>query len=171
MMMITCKRCCENKPPSAFHRNSKNRNGYDSKCKLCWYAIGAEKRSKAGSEKMCPECWMVRPVEDFAKNDRTFDGYWTKCRFCYGKTNNPRSRELRTGWTDDEYKQALIEQEGLCAICKKAQVTALHADHDHKSKQKRALLCNNCNTGIGKFFDDVELLQSAISYLNQYSQE
>ncbi len=41
-------------------------------------------------------------------------------------------------------------------------------DHDHKTHKIRNLLCNNCNTGLGLFNDDILVLSSAIDYLKKY---
>jgi hypothetical protein len=38
-------------------------------------------------------------------------------------------------------------------------------DHDHKTGLLRGVLCNNCNTGLGKLGDSEAGLLRAISYL------
>ena len=43
----------------------------------------------------------------------------------------------------------------------------LAVDHDHKTGKIRGLLCISCNVGLGHFQDDVELLRSAILYLQE----
>lgn len=66
--------------------------------------------------------------------------------------------------TDEEYNDLFVGQHGKCAICGKKGVK-LHVDHKHGEKGPRGLLCTNCNTGIGCFKDDPELLGKAIDYL------
>ena len=64
-------------------------------------------------------------------------------------------------------------QKGLCPICKKAMTlggrrtkdTAV-IDHCHRTNKKRGLICFACNIGLGMFKDDVDLLISAVIYLN-----
>ncbi len=40
-------------------------------------------------------------------------------------------------------------------------------DHDHKTGIYRGILCNFCNTMLGYFHDDPDLLSRAIQYLQQ----
>lgn len=62
----------------------------------------------------------------------------------------------------------LAEQEGLCAICRAA--PAAHVDHDHSTGAVRALLCFNCNGGLGQFRDDPYVLQMAAFYVKHHNQ-
>lgn len=76
----------------------------------------------------------------------------------------------RYGVTSEQYHEVLEAQGGGCGICgrptadRKGQ-NRLHVDHDHLSGNFRGLLCARCNTALGKFDDDVDTLQKAISYL------
>lgn len=58
-------------------------------------------------------------------------------------------------------------QNNMCAIC--GEKKKLLADHCHKTNKFRALLCNDCNLGLGRFYDDVNRLKKAIKYLNKLS--
>jgi hypothetical protein len=72
------------------------------------------------------------------------------------------------GLTPDDYDRMVVEQGGVCAIChrpEKAKLGLLHVDHDHTNNRVRGLLCQQCNTGLGKFQDNIRILQSAINYL------
>lgn len=76
------------------------------------------------------------------------------------------------GITLEEFEILEKSQEGVCAICKKTEtwvrdgkVFRLSVDHCHDTGKIRGLLCKACNTGIGYFLHDPELLQAAIRYL------
>ena len=69
----------------------------------------------------------------------------------------------RYGITAEDADMMLQAQGGLCAICKTA--PAAHVDHDHATGGVRALLCFNCNGGLGQFRDDPALLHAAAYYV------
>lgn len=89
-----------------------------------------------------------------------------------------RKREVRDsnlkrlyGIGVDEYDEMCKKQSGLCAICSKppsgtnSRNKYLHVDHCHETGSVRKLLCHMCNTGLGAFRDNPDLLQKAIVYL------
>lgn len=79
-------------------------------------------------------------------------------------------RKKRTGVVHEQYEAMLSAQQGLCAICRNGPTPnrTLGVDHDHATLQVRALLCNLCNVGLGAFNDDVDVMESAIAYLNKH---
>ncbi len=75
----------------------------------------------------------------------------------------------------DDYYSMIENQNNKCEICKqsetrlfKGKLMRLCLDHNHQTGKVRALLCHACNTGIGKFKENIELLQAAIDYLNHH---
>ncbi len=78
-------------------------------------------------------------------------------------------KKLGVSITKEEYLKLYEQQEGKCKICNmipSGHKKSLCLDHDHITLKVRGLLCDNCNTALGKFKDNVELLQNAINYLN-----
>jgi len=76
------------------------------------------------------------------------------------------------GVTLDWYRETLAAQNGVCAICKQPETTkirgntiAMPVDHCHTTGRVRGLLCTQCNRALGLFKDSTEVLQAAISYL------
>ena len=80
------------------------------------------------------------------------------------------------GWTVELFDSRVLEQEGKCAICKKALTFEMRisgsracADHEHSEPPKpRGVLCANCNLGIGNLQDDPEIMRAAIAYVEKY---
>ena len=73
----------------------------------------------------------------------------------------------------EDWAQMYEDQDGKCAICrqpetreyKTAGVCELCIDHDHDTGKVRALLCDACNTGIGRLNDDISRVWTALEYL------
>lgn len=89
---------------------------------------------------------------------------------------NPEARERQRaanlmkkfGMTVAEYDALLEAQQSACAICRSSEPRGrgrFHVDHDHNTGTVRGLLCNECNAGLGKFKDDPQLLEAAMTYL------
>lgn len=70
--------------------------------------------------------------------------------------------------TIEDYNILFKEQKECCAICKKHQSKdnkKFAVDHNHNTNEIRGLLCNNCNSALGKFGDNIDVLKNAILYL------
>ena len=79
-----------------------------------------------------------------------------------------RDAQLRAKYsiTEEIYEKILVTQKGVCAICGNHQrYKRLAVDHSHKTGQVRGLLCENCNRGLGRFFDSTFRLRNAANYL------
>ena len=79
-----------------------------------------------------------------------------------------KCRLKRFGITVEEYKERLLNQNNVCAICGRRNKNGvrLSIDHDHKTSKIRGLLCGKCNVGIGLFNHDRDILHKAILYLS-----
>jgi hypothetical protein len=86
------------------------------------------------------------------------DGYCLECRSAY-------MRFRAYGVTREEYAALVDRQGNACAICMRPFISEPHVDHNHKTNEVRGLLCQNCNTGIGKLGDDIKGLLRAATYL------
>ncbi|WOF44315.1 endonuclease VII domain-containing protein [Sphingopyxis indica] len=146
-----------------------------SKCKreLPWEDFcPSPSRRPFGLASQCRECDRQRK----AKQKR--DGYWKNPEEARRKG---RARRLKAfGCTPEDYDRMLVEQGGVCAICKRPERYIHHAtrkpaslavDHCHASGRLRDLLCANCNKGLGCFEDRPDLLTQAIEYLRKHSDE
>ncbi len=125
----------------------------------------------------CGKCKINKDPEDFHKNkNRKNQRDWI-CKKCSKEKNASRKERTREvdyinsyGITISDYENILNNQGRVCLICKadspNGKGNHFHIDHCHKTQNIRGLLCHNCNTSLGGFKDSVEVLQSAIKYLN-----
>lgn len=79
------------------------------------------------------------------------------------------------GISIEQYNDMLKAQGNVCAICAKPEANeikgstvSLAVDHDHATGAIRALLCSNCNRGLGLFNEDLRLLDAAKAYLEKH---
>jgi len=91
---------------------------------------------------------------------------------------NDRANNLlkKYGMSVAEYDEMHYAQQGCCAICETPEtlvrggrVIRLSVDHCHDTGRIRALLCNFCNTALGKMKDNAALLRRAAAYVEEYA--
>jgi hypothetical protein len=70
------------------------------------------------------------------------------------------------GITNEEYRKIMDRTD--CEICHRE--LPLVFDHDHKTNKARGALCQDCNRGLGQFFDDPERIANALIYLQKASE-
>jgi hypothetical protein len=179
-----CKDCGELRPLSEFTRDRARKDGLSFYCKM--HARRRLLRSKDARRgppksrhrrevvvpdgaKWCPDCGAVKPLTEFVRNAGQPSGFAPYCKPCHnarGKASKDKIGGSRTyhlkrryGITAEDADAMFDAQGGLCAICHAA--PAAHVDHDHETGAVRALLCFNCNGGLGQFKDDPYLLHAA----------
>ncbi len=125
--------------------------------------------------KRCGLCKQEKTLEDFYLQRSAADKRQGRCKTCqdnYWKLDKTRKYEYnikkKFGISFIDYQALLEKQEGVCAICGRApsENKRLCVDHNHKTDEIRGLLCFECNTGIGKLQESVDLLRKAIHYLD-----
>ena len=111
--------------------------------------------------KVCTTCGQDKPFSEF----------WQK-----SETKKDGTRSYRPSCKECEIKKKLqkYHQGGGKEEQKKRSFRALphgrlFVDHCHNTGKYRGLLCVTCNTGLGAFKDNVDLMQKAIEYLNETS--
>lgn len=80
--------------------------------------------------------------------------------------------KVKYGISHNVYDDMIKAQTGMCLICKRTSIEDgrfLSVDHCHVTGKIRGLLCCDCNIGLGKFRDSIELLEKAKRYLNEYN--
>jgi hypothetical protein len=134
-------------------KNEAERKAYMKEYHAKWYKENKEKRTAQITEykKSKPDEWRKAIGQKF---------------------------HLRTRYniTPKQYETKLISQNYCCALCGKDVAdnirngipVALSVDHCHKSNNIRDLLCHQCNSGLGHFKDNIEILQKAIDYLRKH---
>lgn len=143
--------------------------------------------------KVCRDCKQLLSIDNFSfdskqilRNGEVCYYARSQCKKCRLKTRREahgkvahlpevkykkRMRMLyeRYGISAQQYLDLAEKQENLCAICGKPPGSkALAVDHDHATGEVRALLCVDCNLGLGRFRDNIEVMRQAIKYLQKH---
>ena len=144
--------------------------------------------------RICTKCNQDREEEYYPsplivrrKNGSVYKKRRPQCKDCVNKhkrimnaRKNPADsfevggyrRSRRRLWethrmTEDEYTAMYDSQQGVCAICKKAQARVV--DHNHSTGKVRALLCQHCNVMIGTSLESVYTLEQGIKYIKKHN--
>jgi Recombination endonuclease VII len=141
--------------------------------------------------KTCTKCKCEKDLSEFNKNKSEKDGLQKWCKSCrteYNYSKRDYQSEYQKRYRDfnvlelrdyrlkkiygislDDYNEILAKQGDGCAICGTSLNHSGHVDHCHTTGMVRGVLCSQCNTAIGKFKDDIELLDNAIAYLTYHN--
>jgi hypothetical protein len=111
--------------------------------------------------------------EERARNKKYYSTYYPENRDRIKFRHRNRRHRITQEWFDAKKK----EQNNCCAICQQVFVKTPHVDHDHRccqslrscDKCRRDLLCDDCNLGLGRFKDNIEVLERAIEYLRRHN--
>ena len=113
------------------------------------------------------EVWMisVRAGKGLFCNAKCYQRYRSENSLPQALQNRAQQIKHKYGLDYDDYLGMIDSQNNQCFICGKEFDKTPFIDHCHKTGKVRGLLCPACNTGLGVFKDDPELLQRAIEYL------
>lgn len=127
----------------------------------------------------CNKCALNKHRREFPLSNKKGRGVQGICKKCKAewmridRIKRPdayKEADIRKsyGIDLDTYNKLAKFQGHVCAICgqkERMRNRNLHVDHNHRTGIVRGLLCGNCNVGIGNLREDVNLLKSAIKYL------
>ena len=150
-----CSKCKRRLALDAFYKRATTLDGLMYRCKDC-----------------CRDAYNKRYAED--ENFRAYrrdrdDGYYTRSEE-RRRAQRIQATLKKYGITEEQYNKLAAKQGGVCALCGKPPTgngpnKRLAVDHHHDSGQVRGLLCGPCNTGLGLFRDDPDVLAAAARYL------
>lgn len=133
----------------------------------------SDKTGDQFDKKICNICNKLLPIEMFEKNQNGKNNRIVRRPSCINcrkiidginvsakdKNRMQKIKPYKTFWE--------------CPICKKKTIPGVTSkvvlDHNHKTGQPRAWICDSCNTGLGRFKDDISIIENAINYLKQFN--
>jgi hypothetical protein len=168
-----CRSCCLIKPAAEYQLNRKDASGLRDICRGC-RKLQTQKTSQrrkvsgvVASEQRCAACGITKLSGDFNLNYKNASCLNEKCKDCM----RIYQRYHLYGLTSDQFDTLYSSQQGCCAICANVISSGLflQVDHSHTTGTVRGLLCNYCNMLLANAKDSIEVLQSAVSYLQIYT--
>lgn len=134
--------------------------------------LDVKKTGKPYEKKICNMCHLLKDMREFDINQTDAKGRKTtrpSCKICRVAIDGKHLLNV-----EDKKLEAMKPKDVFtCPICKKTSIfkvtASLVKDHDHVTGRGREWICDSCNTGLGRFKDDIKLLQEAIAYLKKYS--
>lgn len=123
-------------------------------------------------EKICNLCNTIKPVDEFqinqtGKGDRQVRR--PSCNDCRQTIDGkPMHKKDKANWKSTKPHLKPFE----CPVCLKITIPGLTSKvvlhHDHETGRIIGWICDSCNTGLGRFRDDPEVLLHAIWYLKNH---
>lgn len=147
-------------PETVKHGRYTTYNNYRCRCEPC---VEDHKRYKREHRAANVERYRARDAAYKSRRDRSGDAAY--------------QRKRKYNLTEDRFQEMLSLQNGVCAIClSDFGAKGPHVDHDHGccgdgyscGECIRGLLCWACNSAIGKFKDDPEVMRNAARYVTAH---
>jgi hypothetical protein len=116
--------------------------------------------------KKCSICGKIKSLSMFGTDNKNkTTGKRSDCKECQSFTQ----KIYKFGLTKEQLEQMIEEQNNKCLICglEFQHYSEWCIDHCHHTGKIRGILCSECNTGLGYFFDNTEFLKNAIAYLEK----
>ena len=131
--------------------------------------LDVKKTGDAFPKKICNICHKLLSTTEFARNQNAKNNRSVRrpsCKECRkqleGKDATPKAK---LEWSKNKPQNEPFE----CPICGKRTIAGITSkvvlEHNHRTGEVRGWVCDSCNTGIGRFKDDVELLKRAIKFI------
>lgn len=122
-------------------------------------------------KKICNVCNKLKKTTEFARNQNAKNNRPVRrpsCKYCRIIMEGVGvSKTDRIEWEKKKPKKEPFE----CPICKKRSIAGVNCkvvlEHDHRTGKPGGWICDSCNTGLGRFKDDVAVLKSAIAFLEK----
>lgn len=178
MITKVCTRCHKRKNTTDFGTKNKALGLTHTRCKDCRREINGSLPKRyllSDVSRECVACRRFLPATEFAFKNKDCQRRQSRCRPCMKEYNEHNGvwdlLYSRHRITKTQYTAIYEHQMGRCAICGTVKSgvgqNKLYVDHNHNTGVVRGLLCMSCNTALGHFRDNRELLVRAVDYLDR----
>jgi Recombination endonuclease VII len=135
--------------------------------------LDVKKTGKPYDYKICNICHILKANSEFAINQTDAKGRKTtrpSCKICRIEIDGVGLLPAERKKLDATKPKDIF----TCPICQKTTIVGVTAnlvkDHDHITGKGRGWICDSCNTGLGRFKDDIKLLEHIVRYLKSFEE-
>jgi len=128
--------------------------------------------SKTGDsfpKKICNICHKLISTDKFAKNQNAKNNRSVRRPSCQECRKQLEGVDINNTEKNKWSKSKPINAPFQCPMCLKRTIAGITSkvvlEHNHRSGKVRGWVCDSCNTGIGRFKDDKEILKRAIKFI------
>ena len=135
---------------------------------------GKPKTGKPYPLKICNICHLLKDNRtEFRRNQNDAKGRMTTRPSCIECRKDIEGMKISS---DEEKRMKKFKPKPksifICPICSKRTIVGITAnvvmDHSARNGRGRDWICDSCNTGIGRFKDDIVFLDRLSDYLKRY---
>ncbi len=120
-------------------------------------------------KKICNICHKLKKTTEFAKNQNAKNNRSVRRPSCQKCRKQLEGVNISSAEKNKWSKSKPVDEPFECPVCSKRTIAGITSkvvlEHDHRSGKVRGWVCDSCNTGIGRFKDDKELLKKAIKFI------
>ena len=120
-------------------------------------------------KKICNMCHKLLDTNLFAKNQNGINNRSVRRPSCRDCRRKMEGRDMNSAEKREWNRTKPHIQPFKCPICGKKTIAGVTSkivlDHDHLTGEIRGWICDSCNTGIGRFQDNTNIMRKAIRYL------
>ena len=119
--------------------------------------------------KRCVVCKESKPKNQFHFNNVKNSTRHSRCKSCCGRSDILIRSLRRDNPLPENHCCTIcgVDAEGLSKRYNKK--VTFHLDHCHKTDRFRSYLCPTCNSGLGLFKDNTDIMHKAILYLQEHT--
>lgn len=128
-------------------------------------SIDEYKKRLANGEKWCTGHKRWESNKLFSKDSARGDGLDKECKEAKSLKSRKLKLKHRYGMSPEDEIAILEAQNYTCAICGNKLDGRYDIDHNHLTLTVRGILCHSCNALLGYAKENIDILFSAINYL------
>lgn len=137
--------------------------------------VNIKKTGDSFPKKICNVCHKLKRTTEFAKNQNGKNNRSVRRPSCHDCRVKMEGIGVSHADKIEWIKKKPNNEPFVCPICKKCTIAGITSkvvlEHNHRTGKPGGWICDSCNTGLGRFKDDIGLLNSAIEFIKKTTKD